>query len=157
MALDNLFYGDIPAIHFSFINLPLNQLNHLTHQANHLTQLLEQAKRLVSSLNALQTRVQNKQSVRCTPQSVKITAASRYTSHATQNLDLRGVNISTFVGLVTFLPLPDIKILAGDREAMRKCEQIFCGMEIDKRWGVYYRQLMGYNSDWAGKYVNGDI
>ncbi|CRG89852.1 hypothetical protein PISL3812_06891 [Talaromyces islandicus] len=75
------------------------------------TQRLDEAKRGVAALNLLQARFHNNRAVRCTPQSVKVTAAARYAPNL-DGLDLSSITVNAFVGLVTFLPLPDIKTLA---------------------------------------------
>lgn len=75
---DHLFFYNVPATQFPFIECGLDQLDKLSTYTAALSELLDQAKRGVTTLNLLQTRIQNNQVVRCTPQSVKVTAAARY-------------------------------------------------------------------------------
>lgn len=121
---DHLFFCNVPAIQFPFIECDLGQLKQLSLYTDALSERLDQAKRGVASLNLLHARVHNNQVVRCTLQSVKVTAAARY-APSPGGLDLSSIKINSFVGLVTFLPLPDIKILANDTAALRKSDLFF--------------------------------
>ncbi|KAH8689417.1 hypothetical protein BGW36DRAFT_365186 [Talaromyces proteolyticus] len=148
---DHLFFRNVPAIQFPFIECDLHQLNKLSLYVDTLSELLDQAKRGVASLNLLQARVHNNQVVRCTPQSVKVTAAARY-APSPGGLDLGNIAINSFVGLVTFLPLPDIKTLANNTAALRKSDLLFERKEVNARWGTYYTHLTACNSEWAQRF-----
>lgn len=151
---DHLFFRNVPAIQFPFIECDLDQLSKLSLYADALLELLDQAKRGVACLNLLQARVRNNQIVRCTPQSVKVTAAARY-APSPGGLDLSSITMNTFVGLVTFLPLPDIKILAKTPTALHKSNLIFEQKEANARWGTYYTHLTACNSEWAQHFFHG--
>lgn len=154
---DHFYFHNIPAIQFPFIECDLDLLNKLSHYTEALSARLDQAKRGVACLNLLQARFHNNRVVRCTPQSVKVTAAARYapSSDGGMLLDLSSVSINAFVGLVTFLPLPDIKTLASNADALRKCDVFFEKVGANPRWGTYYTQLTACNPDWAQRFFHG--
>lgn len=151
---DHFFFHNVPAIEFPFIECDLDQLNKLSVYVDALSARLDQAKRGVASLNLLQARFHNNRVVRCTPQSVKVTAAARY-APSSDGLDLSSITINAFVGLVTFLPLPDIKTLAGNADALRKCDLFFERIGVNARWGTYYTHLTACNPDWAQRLFHG--
>ena len=151
---NHLFFRNVPAIQFPFIECDLDQLSELSLYADALSELLDRAKRGVASLNLLQARVHNNQVVRCTLQSVKVTAAARY-APSPGGLDLSNITINSFVGLVTFLPLPDIKILANNTAALRKSDLFFERKEANARWGTYYTHLTACNPEWAQRFFHG--
>lgn len=155
--MEQLIFRNFPAIRFPFVDCNLNQLNQLSRDIETLSRLLDQAKRAVSCLNLLLSRVHNNQVVRCTSQSVKVTAAARYAPSTGDGIDLNGISISSFVGLVTFLPLPDIKILANNPDALRKADGFFEGAKLNARWGVYYTHLTACNPEWAQRFLDGKL
>lgn len=151
---DHFFFHNVPAIQFPFIECDLDQLNKLSLYADALSARLDEAKRGVASLNTLQDRFHNNRVVRCTPQSVKVTAAARY-APSPNGLDLSSITVNAFVGLVTFLPLPDIKTLAGNPAALHKCDFFFETKGPNARWGAYYTHLTACNPDWAQRFFHG--
>ena len=154
--MEQLIFRNVPAIHFPFVDCNLNQLNQLLRDTETLSRIFDQAKQAVSCLNLLFSRIHNNQVVRCTPQSVKVTAAARYTpSPPGGGLDLSGISIKSFVGLVTFLPLLDIKVLANYRDALRRAGDFFGGQMPNARWGVYYTHRTACNPEWAQRFLDG--
>jgi hypothetical protein len=154
--MEQLFFRNVPAIHFPFVDCNLDQLNQLSRDTDTLSKLLDQAKRAVSCLNLLLSRVHDNQFVRCTPQSVKVTAAARY-APSTAPLDLSSISINSFVGLVTFLPLPDIKTMAHNPDALRRADGFFERGKVNARWGVYYTHLTACNPEWAQCFLDGKL
>lgn len=82
---------------------------------------------------------------------MKVTAAARY-APSPSGLDLSSITINSFVRLVAFLPLPNIKTLADNPAALRKCDLFFARREANARWGTYYTHLTACNPEWAQRF-----
>lgn len=148
MTSDQLYFRNIPALSFPFIQLPQVQLDFLLSNTRSLLETLERAKKGVVVLDHFQSRLSGKQVVRCTPQSVRVTAAARYAPNP-DDLNLSSITTTLFVHLITYLPLPEIRVLAGNHDALHEASKISMNEDIDQRWGTYYTYLASVNKEWA--------
>jgi hypothetical protein len=111
MALE-IFVNSVPASDLAFDEYSVNQLDLLALQIQTLATKIEVARKGASLLQLLQSRFLQKQVVRCISQSVQTTAAARY-APMHSDMELKVVSIFTFVMFVTYLPLPNTKMLDG--------------------------------------------
>ena len=146
--------NDVAILSFAFEGCGLQQLDALHDQANLISNKIKAAKKAASILVNLERRVDEGRFVRCTTESVQITAAARYLS-ANNGLDLSRLSIKTFVGLVTYLPLPELRQLVLSETVMSRLDQMFQRGTIDPRWRVYYERLLEINPDWSSRIFQG--
>jgi hypothetical protein len=132
----------------------LTRLDTLSQNAHHILELIDYAKKGAAALIVLQTRLHNRQAVRCTTQNVKATAAARY-GPPRDGFALNIVPIEVFVNLVTYLPLADLKTIAKYPDALDKATGILEKRGLDSKWGTYYTYLMTNNQLWAKHYFDG--
>lgn len=153
---EELYFGVIPVERYPFIDCHIEQLDRIAGNLRDALQRVEHARKAAITLSILNSRLSNGQIVRCTTQSVKTTAAARYDSNET-SMDLSTIPIVFFVDLVTYLPLPDIKALTKNDEALHKAAQLCASRPLDPRWSVYYTCLATINEEWAKKFLEGQI
>lgn len=151
---EELYLSGIPAKEYPFIDCDIEQLDRISSNTRDILQRVEHARKAVVTLSVLNARLSNGQVVRCTTQSVKTTAAARYDSNDT-SMNLSGLPVILFVDLVTYLPLPDIKALAKNDDALRKAVQMCAHRQLDPRWSVYYTYLTSVNELWAKQFLEG--
>lgn len=151
---DQFYYRNVPAFSYPFIQLSEPQLDFLLNDTRAILEKLERAKKCAIVLDHFQSRLRQKQAVRCTPQSVRVTAAARYAPQ-TDDLDLTKIPTSLFIHLITYLPLPGIRVLAANQDVLREATKISMGGDVDQRWGTYYTCLGAVNKEWALLFFNG--
>lgn len=144
----------VPALSYQYEQCNPDQLDFLTQQTNLIIARLEDAKKSASIISTLMTRLNNQYFVRCTTQSVSITAAARY-DPAASDMDLHFLDIAFFVGLVTYLPLPTIRTLVANPAATRRAATIWQNHSVDPRWTVYFSRLTFVNEQWAALFLKG--
>lgn len=139
---------------FAFEGCDLKQLDALHDQANLIINKIKAAKKAASILVNLERRVDEGRFVRCTTESVQTTAAARYLP-ANNGSDLSRLSIKTFIGLVTYLPLPELRQLFLSGNVTSRLDQMFQRGMIDPRWRVYYERLLGIDPDWSSRMFQG--
>lgn len=151
---DEFYYRNTPAVRFPYVECDLEQLQGLTRNAQNILSLLEYTKKSVAALALFQTRLYQNRVVRCTKQSVKVTASARYAPEDS-SVDLRSIPVNVFVDLVTYLPLLEVKALVNNADALRRVTHLFCLRPLNHLWGTYYTYLTSCNKEWATLFFGG--
>lgn len=155
LAMNLEFYlQDTSASVFQYQDCDAQQLDSLARQVTDISDRIKAARKGLSILSILQARLSNRQSVRCTVQSVEITATARY-APSTSDMDLSHLDLATFVGLVSYLPLPDLRNLISNVGATRKATEIWRNQPLDSRWAIYFTRLSDVNKQWADVFSKG--
>jgi len=56
--------------------------------------------------------------------------------------------------LVSFVPIPHLKTLAGHGETLRHAAELARGRPLHAQWGTYYTFLMKVNTEWAQRFFD---
>jgi hypothetical protein len=153
--IEGFVLDGLPATQFPYLQCNISQLERLCTEAQTITEQLEQAKKGVAALSVFHSRLHNEQIVRSNVQSVKTTASARYALLLTDGFDLSAVPIGLFVELVSFVPIPYLKTLAGHGETLRHAAELARGRPLHAQWGTYYTFLMKVNTGWAQRFSDG--
>jgi hypothetical protein len=145
----------LPATQFPYLQCNISQLERLCTEAQVISEQLEQAKKGVTALSVFHSRLHTRQIVRSNLQSIKTTASARYAPLLTDDFTLSAVPISLFVELVSFVPIPHLKTLAGQGETLRHAAELAKGRPLHAQWGTYYTFLMKVDTGWAQKFFDG--
>jgi hypothetical protein len=153
--IEGFVLGGLPATRFPYLQCNHSQLERLCTEAKAISEQLEQAKKGVTALGVFHNRLRNEQIVRSNAQSIKTTASARYAPLLADGFDLSAVPIGLFVELVSYVPIPYLKTLAGDGETLRYAAELAKGRPLHAQWGTYYTFLMKVNIEWAQRFSDG--
>jgi hypothetical protein len=153
--IEGFVLDGLRATQFPYLQYNNSQLEYLCTEVQTIAEHLEQAKRGVAALNVFQSRLQNEQIVRSNVQSIKTTASVRYAPLLNEGFDLSAAPIGLFVQMVSFIPIPYLKILAGNGETHRHAAELARGRRLHAQWGTYYTSLMKVNPEWAQRFFDG--
>ena len=153
--IEGFILDGLPATQFPYLQCNISQLERLCTEAQAVSEQLEQAKKGVAALSVFRSRLHNEQIVRSNVRSIKTTASARYAPLLTDGFDLSAVPIGLFVELVSFVPIPYLKTLAGHGETLRHAAEVARGRPLHAQWGTYYTFLMKVNTGWAQRFSDG--
>jgi hypothetical protein len=153
--IEGFVLDGLPATRFPYLQCNISQLEQLCTEVQAILEQLEQAKKGVTALNVFHHKLHNAQIVRSNVQSIRTTASARYAPLQTDGFDLSAVSIGLFIELVTFVPIPYLKTLAGHGETLRHAAELAKGRPLHAQWGTYYTFLMKVNAGWAQKFSDG--
>jgi hypothetical protein len=153
--VESFILDGLPATQFPYLKCSISQLEHLCTEARDVLERLERAKKGVVALSIFHNRLHNEQIIRSNVQSIKTTASARYAPLLTDGFDLSAVPIGLFVELVSFVPIPYLKTLAGHDETIRYAAELAKGRPLHAQWGTYYTFLMKINTEWAQRFSDG--
>ncbi|KAF1984816.1 hypothetical protein K402DRAFT_136958 [Aulographum hederae CBS 113979] len=142
----------LPATQFPYLQCNVSRLDSLCAEAKAISDQLEQAKKGVAALSIFHSRLHKEQMVRSNVQSIKTTASARYAPLQPDAFDLSAIPVSLFVELVSFVPIPYLKTLAGHGETLRYAADLARGRPLHAQWGTYYTFLMKVNPEWAQRF-----